>query len=247
MKEIFSAQHPLIKYWTNLRSDAHFRKTEGTVLLEGKNCIQDICKSTRAKCLIVTDPTIIPKGILADDIYIVTDALMNKISGVKSPEGIIAELYMPKNAPFSNVKKILVADRIQDPGNLGTLIRSSLAFGWDGIFILPGTSDPFNDKALRAAKGATFLLPIYSGGWKELQDMLKTNNLKLVVADTTGKAPSSFLHTAMALVLGNEAQGAQIPSELPYEQVTLNMQGAMESLNVAVAGSILLYLYQEGT
>lgn len=245
MKEIFSAQHPLIKYWTNLRSDAHFRKAEGCVLLEGKNCVQDICKTIKPKSLIVCKESDIPEGFAADEIYVITEALMKKISGVQHPEGVIAELAMPKQIPFTRVKKIVVADCIQDPGNLGTLIRSSLAFGWDGIFILPGTSDPYNDKALRAAKGATFHLPIYSGNWIDLQDTLSKNNLKLVVADVSGESPSAFNSTNMALVLGNEAQGAKVPSNLAFQKVTLPMRGAMESLNVAVAGSILLYLYQE--
>lgn len=246
MKEIFSAQHPLIKYWTSLRSDAHFRKSEGRVLLEGKNCIQDICKTTKPKCLIVCNEADIPECASADEVFVVTEALMKKISGVQHPEGIIAELAMPKNSPFTHVKKIVVADCIQDPGNLGTLIRSSLAFGWDGIFILPGTSDPFNDKALRAAKGATFHLPIYSGSWLDLQDVLTKNSLNVVVADVSGDNPLAFTGTRMALVLGNEAQGAKVPDTMAYQKVSLPMRGAMESLNVAVAGSILLYLYQEG-
>lgn len=245
MKEIFSAQHPLIKYWTALRSDANFRKTEGRVLLEGKNCIQDICKTTKPKCLIICNKAQIPLGLAADEVFVVTETLMKKISGVQHPEGFIAELAMPKNSPLTHVKKIVVADCIQDPGNLGTLIRSSLAFGWDGMFILPGTSDPYNDKALRAAKGATFHLPIYSGSWLDLQDVLIKNNLQLVVADVSGKIPSAFNSTPMALVLGNEAQGAKVPNSLAFQNVSLPMRGAMESLNVAVAGSILLYLYQE--
>lgn len=247
MKEIFSAQHPLIKYWTSLRSDAHFRKAEGSVLLEGKNCVQDICKAIKPKRLIVCSEADIPEGQSADEIFVITEALMKKISGVQHPEGVIAELAMPKNTPFANVKKIVVADCIQDPGNLGTLIRSSLAFGWDGIFILPGSSDPYNDKALRAAKGATFQLPIYSGTWNDLKDAITKSSLKLVVADVSGEKPSTFNNTRMALVLGNEAQGAKVPDTLAFQKVSLPMQGAMESLNVAVAGSILLYLYQEGT
>ncbi len=247
MKEIFSAQHPLIKYWTHLRSDAHFRRTESRVLLEGKNCIQDVCSTTKATRLIVTDPSLIPDGLQADEVIIVTPPLMKKISGVQTPEGIIAEFALPDNTPFTSVKKIIVADRIQDPGNLGTLIRSSAAFGWDGFFVLPGCSDPFNDKALRAAKGATFQLPIYSGSWDQLHELCTQNSLELIVADTSGEKPAVFNKMPMALVLGNEAQGPAVPSTIPFKKVSLPMQGSTESLNVAVAGSILLYLYQEGS
>ncbi|MCE5294248.1 MAG: RNA methyltransferase [Chlamydiales bacterium] len=246
MKEILSAQHPLVKYWVNLRTDSKFRKTESRVLLEGKNCVYDICQKTKAKRLIVSNESIIDDSLLYEEVIVVTDAIMKKISGVVSPEGIIAELELPENRPFSSVKKILVADGIQDPGNLGTIIRSLCAFGWDGLFLLPGCADPYNDKTLRAAKGATFHLPIFSGSWDELATICKQNHLELVVADTKGQKPEFFVNKPIALVLGNEAQGANVPKTLSHQIVSLPMIGQIESLNVAVAGSILLYLYQEG-
>jgi RNA methyltransferase, TrmH family len=245
MKEILSAQHPLIKYWTRLGKEARFRKSEQRVLLEGKNCIRDVCKTIPAIRLIVTKPELILQDVKRDETILVTDALMKKISGVESPEGIMAELTMPPMAPFESVKKIVVADRIQDPGNLGTLIRSALAFGWDGFFLINGTADPFNDKALRAAKGATFNLPLYAGGWEELGEIARKNNLALAVADVEGEAPSSIGCRPLCLILGNEAQGAKLPQDMVFRKVALPMKGSMESLNVAVAGSILLYLYQD--
>ncbi len=242
MKEITSREHPLVKHWMRLKSDAAYRKSESRVLLEGKNCIQDICKSIKPKRLVTTDPDI---PIDAEERILVTDAILKKISGTMNPEGIIAELEMPQNRPLRGVKKIVIADRIQDPGNLGTLIRSSLAFGWDGLFLLPGTCDPFNDKALRAAKGATFHLPLYSGSWNDLHKTVKENSLELVVADTSGDDPKQFICKPIALLLANEAQGPNLPPGTPHKRVSLTMQGPMESLNVAIAGSILLYLYQE--
>ncbi len=237
MKEISSREHPLVKYWVSLMQNGKARKEEKRVLLEGKNCIQDIAKTKKIRRLISCTAT----SIEADEHYLVTESVMQKISSTENPEGFIAELDMPENAHFADVKKIVVFDRIQDPGNLGSLIRSALAFGWDGAFFLPGTCDPYNDKALRAAKGATFLLPLAFGSWDELA---KIANITIVVADIKGKPPSSYTGINMALVLGNEAKGVDCP--VPHEKVTLKMQGEMESLNVAQAGSILLYLYQEG-
>lgn len=245
MKEITSPTHALVKYWTALRQDAKLKKAESRVLLEGKNCIYDVAKKITPKRLIVSDKKHLAPALQADEVILIPDALMKKIAATESPEGIVAEFEMPKNPLKTNPRRILVADRIQDPGNLGTLIRSSLAFGWDGLFILPGTVDPFNDKALRAAKGATFFLPLAYGSWQDLDALCKNNALKLIVADVAGEAPETFRHQKMALVLGNEAQGALVPNELAHSQVTITMQPEMESLNVAVAGSILLYLYQE--
>ena len=215
---------------------AAFRKREGRCLLAGKNCIEEVSYAR----LIVTKRSLIPKNNTCE-VYLVTDALMKKISGLVNPEGILAEVAIPEERPLTGTK-IVVADRVQDPGNLGTLIRSSLAFGWDGMFLLTGSVDPYNDKALRAAKGATFHLPLQSGSWQDLKKIIEENRLQLVVADTKGKAPDAFSNMPIGLVLGNEAKGPDVP--LPHETVTLAMNGQMESLNVSVAGSILLYLYQ---
>lgn len=244
MKEIASLQHPLVKHWAKLQSDSAYRKEQKALLLEGKNCLQDVMKTHRAKRLIVTHPDKTIEKPNADEILVVTEAIIKKITQVESPEGILAEFSMPETRPLTKVNRLLVSDRIQDPGNLGTLIRSALAFGWDGLFLLPGSCDPFNSKAVRAAKGATFDLPLASGSWQELQAICQKNGLSLVVADLEGQPPSHFPQEKMALVLGNEANGANVPHSIPKQQVKLSMQGPMESLNVAVAGSILLYLFQ---
>lgn len=244
MKEIASLQHPLVKHWTKLQSDSAYRKEQKTLLLEGKNCLQDVMKMHRAKRLIVTHPEKILQAHKADEVFLVTEAIIKKITQVESPEGILAEFPMPQMQPLTKVNRLLVSDRIQDPGNMGTLLRSALAFGWDGLFLLPGSCDPFNSKAVRAAKGATFDLPLFFGTWQELQAICQNNDLNLVVADLEGEPPSHFSPEKMALVLGNEANGANVPPNIPKQQVKLSMQGPMESLNVAVAGSILLYLFQ---
>ena len=243
MKEITSREHPLVKHWMRLKSEASYRKQESRVLLEGKNCIQDVCKTIPAKRLIFSDKNLALPN--AEEQILVSEEILKKISGTMHPEGIIAELEMPQNRDLKGVKKIVVCDRIQDPGNLGALIRSSLAFGWDGLFLLPGTCDPFNDKALRAAKGATFFLPLFFGGWEELQKTTAENGLELVVADTSGDDPAHFLQKPIALVLANESQGPEIPPNTAHKRVSLRMTGPMESLNVAIAGSILLHLYQD--
>jgi len=244
MKEITSLQHPLVKHWAKLQSDSAYRKSERALLLEGKNCIQDVLRSHRAKALIVSHTDKAIQSDRADELIVVTEAILKKITQVESPEGILAEFALPEMKPFDKVVRLLVSDRIQDPGNLGTLIRSALAFGWDGLFLLPGSCDPFNSKAVRAAKGATFDLALFSGTWDDLHGVVKKNGLELIVADLAGKPPTHFVKEKMALVLGNEANGATVPDTIPHARVKLAMQGPMESLNVAVAGSILLYLFQ---
>src|SRR5260221_6243786 len=152
MKEISSAAHPLVKYWVRLRSDAAFRRKEKRLLVEGLKCIQDVASKLPIKRLISLDemPT-----FLCDEAIIVTHTILEKISGLETSDGLIAEFEMPAAQNLKGLSHILVCDRIQDPGNIGTLIRTALSLGWEGIFFLPGCADPFNDKALRAAKSAT--------------------------------------------------------------------------------------------
>ena len=134
----------------------------------------------------------------------------------------------------------MVLDGIQDPGNLGTLLRTALAFGWNGIYLLGNCCDPYNDKALRSAKGATFRLQLYQGDKAHLKDLSRTH--QVLVADLDGKAPESVNESEKrVLVLGSESLGVSAESQAFGEKVTLPISGEMESLNVAVAGGILMY------
>ena len=241
MKHITSLEHPLVLYWKKLKQKSEFRKEQRRLLLEGKNAIVDVCKKIKAKRLIIIDPEL--QGIVpADETILISEKILKKISSVETSEGMIVELEAPElTKPKGH--KIVVCDRIQDPGNLGTIIRSSLAFSWDACFLLPGCVDPFNDKVLRASKGAFLFLPLCQITWSDLETYCKKHNIPIIVADTKGKHPEQFIKTgSKALILGNEAQGVKLPKTTKHENVAISMPGPVESLNVAVAGSILLYL-----
>lgn len=238
IKQISSSQHPLVQYWLRLKSDPAFRRQEAKVLVEGRNCIVDVARKQPIKRLI----TLHPEELEAEEVVIVSEQILKKISSVETSSGVIAEFSLP---PMKRLKgaRLLACDRVQDPGNLGTLIRTAYAFGWDGLFLLTGSCDPFNDKALRASKGAAFSLPLMMGDWRELEEIAKENGLDILVADTVGKAPEHFpKEMKKMLILGNEARGCLFPEHLHVQKVALPMQGACESLNVAIAGSILMYL-----
>lgn len=241
MKQISSLQHPLVKHWYKLKNDAKYRKETNRVLIEGKNSIQDLAR----KDLILRLATLEPHPeIAATETFIISASILQKISSVETSDGIIAELERPEYALKKHYTRLVVLDRIQDPGNLGTIIRSAHALGWDGVFLLPGCTDPFSSKALRSTKGAAFLLPIVTGSWQELVDLCEKESLAIVIADTDGKQPSSIVQTKIALVLGNEGQGAEPPESVPHDKVTIAMKEGCDSLNVACAASILLYCLQ---
>src|SRR5262249_19776891 len=107
MKEIKSLQHPLVKHLCKLKADAKYRKTEKRVLLEGKNCILDVSESRPIMRLLVTEEELIPQGVKAQEIIIVPQSVIQKISGVESPEGIIAEFEMPVMTTLKARRKIV--------------------------------------------------------------------------------------------------------------------------------------------
>ena len=270
VKEITSLQHPIVKHLVKLRTSSAYRKEQRSVLVAGNNGVRELAEMGLVKTLFSSDsvdalpiaPALREPFDPAQDKpqdgaqgrhYKVTPEIMKKISGVVSPGSLAAECILPDSVDLSQKQLVLVLDGVSDPGNLGTLLRTALSFGWDGAFILPSSCDPYNEKALRAAKGATFRLPLQFG---TVDDLKKMRSYHVYVADPKGEATSSFespstrlrtsLRTAfqkpMLLVLGNEAHGVSIEVRALGEPVAIPMKGDMESLNVAVAGGVLLYL-----
>ncbi|CAI5500018.1 unnamed protein product [Closterium sp. Naga37s-1] len=169
-----------------------------------------------------------------------------------------------------DMSRVLVLDGVQDPGNLGTLLRTALAFDWviekwcggewksgetrrssmgylHGVFLLPGCCDPFNDKALRASRGVLFRRPVAVGDWSHLLSLTSHHNLSLLAAhpaaaDTADASAGASAPHGICLVLGSEGQGLSATALRLCQPVAIPMPGGAESLNVAVAGGILLFL-----
>lgn len=242
MKEITSVQNPLIKHLVKLRHNRDYRYDHHSVVIDGSKMVREVGKSYAPKVIVCLDPEEIPKEVAAKEVILVDEKVMAKISGMNSPEGIIAEVAMPLPAELRKMEKFIVMDGINDPGNVGALIRSALAFGWDGAYIIEESCDPYNDKALRAAKGATFRLPIAWGTWEQLQMGIKGKDIKPLVADLGGTSLNALkVKGNIMLVFGNESHGPSKFAKELCKGVTIPMSGDMESLNVGVAGGILMY------
>jgi TrmH family RNA methyltransferase len=145
---------------------------------------------------------------------------------------------LPADQDLSEKNRLLVLDQIADPGNLGTLLRTALALNWEGVIVTEGTVDLFNDKALRAGKGAQFHLPFA----RMAPDEISKIKSHFYIADLDGAALEKcvFKHP-LALILSNEAKGPAGWAERIGEKVTIEMSTKSESLNVAASGAILLY------
>jgi RNA methyltransferase, TrmH family len=233
-----SLQHPLVKKLVKLRESRPTREEEGAVLLSGETVIQEISQTCVIKNLISTKPL----SIRAEKHHLATEEVLQKIIGHATDDLVAAEIATAPHSDLTKTQLIVVLDQIQDPGNVGTIFRTALALGWDGVFVIEGTADPYNDKALRASRGAPLRLPWCEGSW----DDLSTFPHHPFVADIQG-APLAQMKFSkpLMLVLGHETRGPSKSARQRGSLITIPMKGAMESLNVASAASIMLYHIQE--
>lgn len=196
------------------------------------------------KTLILLDGTAVPENLEVETTVIVTQEILEKISGTKTPESYLAEIPFPTSSSLKGKTKLLALDGISDPGNVGTLVRTALALGFEGIFLTSGSANPFNDKALRASKGAALHLPIQIGTEEKLLTLIEENQLTPYVADSKGTTDATF-SSPLILILGSEAHGPSTTLKNRGTLISIPMNDQIESLNVAVAGGILMNKIQE--
>jgi TrmH family RNA methyltransferase len=175
------------------------------------------------------------------EVWQVSEPLLNSISETENPQGILAVLnnsVLPIPQPLDFV---LIADRIRDPGNLGTLLRTAAAAGVQAVLLPPGTTDAFAPKVVRAGMGAHFRLPIHSITWEEIR--VVTKSLKVCLADMQGSPCwQTDFRLPLAIIVGGEAEGAtEKARKLAEVSVSVPMPGRAESLNAGVAGAILMF------
>jgi TrmH family RNA methyltransferase len=154
--------------------------------------------------------------------------------------------WPPPSAPPTG--RFLLLDGIQDPGNVGTLIRAALAFGGDGVVVLDGTVDPWNPKAVRASAGASAHLPLARAPWSQVREWITHQEIPLLVAESRGEDVREINPlTRWALVLGNEGAGVRPEiRERADAALAVSISPKVESLNVATAGAILLFALTTG-
>lgn len=164
--------------------------------------------------------------------------IFDGISELTSPDGYMAVVSFPK-IEIVESDRVLLLDRLSDPGNLGTIIRSSEAFGFNKIYLLD-TVDPYNDKTLRASMGSIFRVCLEFIGLEELTDIKK--NYQIYVAHMNGEDYRQEIYAGkVCLVIGNEANGiSQDLFRLADKSVKIPMKGRLESLNAAISASLIM-------
>lgn len=182
-----------------------------------------------------------------ENIYEIDDKLMDELSDTLSPQGIIGVCGI-ENRSILEIKSredtYIFLDKLQDPGNMGTIIRSADAFGISGIILNEGTVDPYNQKVVRSTMGAIFRVPLYytSNSKKDL-NYLKNKGFKLLSTSLEASNSIEEINWRNTIItIGNESSGVSDEIyELSDEKIKIEMRGSTESLNAGVAASIIMY------
>ncbi len=234
---IKSLQHPLVKHLVKLRTNKRYRGEQGRLIISSETLVKEVAQQTSIHTLLLNQEVKTYSGFTPTYTFYTSPEVLKKISGLSTPTDCIAEVDLPPPSDLTHCTRLLILDRLTDPGNVGTLARTALALGWDGLFLTDETADPFNDKALRASRAALFNLP-YSHG--SLDGLLQ--NFDVFIADTEGTPIQAVTPPPkLALVLSSEAHGPSEAIARLGKRVTIPMSGEMESLNVAIAGGILTF------
>ncbi|MFV8830397.1 TrmH family RNA methyltransferase [Alkalihalobacterium sp. APHAB7] len=246
MNRIESAKNPKVKQWKKLHTKKG-RDTDNQFLIEGTHLIEEARISGIDPIeLIISEEYAVPKNWSDWQVPItyVTDRVMIELSETKSPQGVIAICQQFEHQLIPSQGRYLLLDAVQDPGNVGTIIRTADAAGVDGIVLGEGSVDLYNGKVIRSTQGSLFHLPIVKGNLLEWIEKLKTLDIPVYgTALENGQdynqieSPFSF-----ALIVGNEGEGV---SKEFLDETDANLYvpiyGQAESLNVAIATAVLLY------
>ena len=251
---ITSVHNPKIQAIRKLQTQAKYRREEQSFVIEGVRLAEEELQAGwEAELVLFTDllderGKAILGGFTARGVPIeqVSETVMKAVSETETPQGILVVLKVqplpiPVNASF-----ILILDGVRDPGNLGTILRTAAAAGAQAVLLGPGCVDALSPKVVRAGMGAHFRLPIHQLGWDGIGRICKNpeSTLKVYLADSTaGIAYTQVdMKSPVALIIGGEAAGAGVESGLlADEKVHIPMPGGSESLNAAVAASILVF------
>ncbi|KXT74222.1 rRNA methylase [Streptococcus sp. DD10] len=179
-------------------------------------------------------------------LYVVTPEILQDLTDAQTPQGILAEVALPvEPLPDFSCGRFLFLEDVQDPGNVGTMIRTADAAGYDGVIISKKSADIYNLKTLRSMQGSHFHLPIYRMETEEFLKQSKAAGLP-ILASTLSENSVDYktidLSQNFVLVMGNEGKGiSPVMSERADQLVHISMPGQAESLNVAVAAGILMF------
>ena len=234
-----------------------FREKEGAYLLEGPNLVREVLQFGGALRFVFAKASHSTEEVnqivsLAESegvaVYELPENLFAKLSDTQNSQGIIAVVEQPASGKDEFFEKteggmLLVLDRIQDPGNMGTLFRTAEAAGFAGVVLLKGCADVYAPKTVRSAAGSIQRLPKLFASSEEACDMLKLKGYKLCAASMEGEnCFKTKFDPKTAIVIGNEGNGVSNEIIKSADKIiSIPMAGHIESLNAGLAGGIIMY------
>lgn len=250
---ITSTSNEKIKYFISL-NDKKTRMNAKRFIVEGYHLVNEASKTNLLEAIISTDEKELKK-INNVKRYLVNDAIINKIATTKNPQNILGIVKMLDHnitnlLPIikGNKTKLIMLDDVNDPGNLGTIIRTAAGLGYDGIIMSPNTVDLYNEKVIRSTQGVMFKIPIIKANLQEVIKLLKKEKVFCIGTALTNAKDVKHItkKDKFAICLGNEAKG--ISKEVldnMDENVKIAMKNDVESLNVSIAAGIIMYEMME--
>ena len=251
---ITSTSNPHVKLLRSLH-ESRGRRAESAFLVEGVRLVEEaLATGAPARAFYVHPESLAatPRGaallsrlrLLDRPVHELSESGLAAASGTVTPQGVLAILPIPPRPRLPDAARlILVVDALQDPGNLGTILRSAAASGTGAVITTAGTADIYAPKTVRAAMGAHFRLPILAGlTWPEVQPLL-IGRQTLLAAPAGGTRYDRVDWTRpTALIIGGEPHGAGLAArDAATSAVSIPMAAGVESLNAAVAAAVLLF------
>ncbi|WP_129628290.1 TrmH family RNA methyltransferase [Candidatus Oscillochloris fontis] len=249
---ITSTHNAHVKYLRSLCADPRDRRRERSFVIEGVRLVAHALATSADLRVVLYNPDSLratPAGsALLDQLlsrpgcFAANAVAINAATDTRNPQGVVAAVTWPNLVPQPGLR--LVLDGLQDPGNLGTLLRSAEASGVGLVLCAPGCADPFAPKVMRAAMGAHFSLPMrHDLSWDEIgAEVADLPVVYAAAADAAMPYDQADWNQPAALIIGSEAHGLSAAGmTLATQYLAIPMQGRAESLNAAVAGSIMLF------
>lgn len=256
MARISSPRNALVRLVRALNTDRREREARGEAVIEGIRLTEEALAAGLTLSFFFYTAGLLEKErgrrlverLAAAGVqgFEVTEEVLERVADTETPQGILAVCAIPRHRPEALPPGlVVVADGIQDPGNLGTLVRGTEALGGAGVAVGGQTVDPWSPKVIRASMGSLFRLPVVTAkATGPLLEALASRGFRVVTADPGGRRLPWEVDWSgpVALVIGSEAAGPSPAARaLAAETVRIPMVGPTESLNAGVAGSLLLY------
>ena len=254
-EKITSRENAKIKYACRLSSSAAFRRSEGRFLAEGRKLCPELARGAQLETLFYTEDAMARCPELADlpgEHYLVEDHVADKLADVGTHQGVFGVFRTPVHTldEVHTGGRYLALERVQDPGNVGTLLRSAAAFGFDGVLLSDGCASVWAPKTLRASMGAAVRIPVIeAGAMPQAVAQLRAKGITCLAAALYQSQPLSAAQSGcpggVCVVIGSEGQGLTDETIAACTStVRIPMTDRVESLNAGIAGSILLWHFR---